>query len=184
MTLESGPCLARADLIGRDPKVSQIWPSKMRSGIVHHKSDRKSCVIPTADRNNYETQRCLWCTHFNNPVYIECSGWSSGGQRGHGKCGTFFPDSWGTLMSRGTFLPRFGGHLVQNLGHFAPLAPHWITPWSSRSSLPFKSKQAWQWASESGVPPSAKIKTLIDRIRAIIHIRPLITDAQTNTINW
>ncbi len=24
----------------------------MRSGIVHHKSDRKSCVIPTADRNN------------------------------------------------------------------------------------------------------------------------------------
>ncbi len=23
----------------------------MRSGIVHHKSDRKSCVIPTADRN-------------------------------------------------------------------------------------------------------------------------------------
>ena len=24
----------------------------MRSGIVHHKSDRKPCVIPTADRNN------------------------------------------------------------------------------------------------------------------------------------
>ena len=24
----------------------------MRSGIVHHKSDRKSCVLPTADRNN------------------------------------------------------------------------------------------------------------------------------------
>ncbi len=24
----------------------------MRSGIVHHKSDRKSCVIPTADRNS------------------------------------------------------------------------------------------------------------------------------------
>ena len=23
----------------------------MRSGIVHHKSDRKPCVIPTADRN-------------------------------------------------------------------------------------------------------------------------------------
>ena len=25
----------------------------MRSSIVHHKSDRKPCVIPTADRNNY-----------------------------------------------------------------------------------------------------------------------------------
>ena len=24
----------------------------MRSGIVHHKSDRKSCVLPTADRNS------------------------------------------------------------------------------------------------------------------------------------
>ncbi len=36
-------CLARADLIGWDPKVSQNWSSKMRSGIVHHKSDRKSC---------------------------------------------------------------------------------------------------------------------------------------------
>ncbi len=24
----------------------------MRNGIVHHKSDRKSCVIPTSDRNN------------------------------------------------------------------------------------------------------------------------------------
>ncbi len=24
----------------------------MRSGTVHHKSDRKSCVLPTADRNN------------------------------------------------------------------------------------------------------------------------------------
>ncbi len=32
--------------------VSQNWPSKMRNGIVHHKYDRKSCVIPTADRNN------------------------------------------------------------------------------------------------------------------------------------
>ncbi len=33
-------------------KVSLNWPSKMRNGIVHHKSDRKSCVIPTADRNS------------------------------------------------------------------------------------------------------------------------------------
>ncbi len=37
-TLESGPSI---------PK----WPSKTRNGIVHHKSDRKLCVIPTADRN-------------------------------------------------------------------------------------------------------------------------------------
>ncbi len=29
-------------------KVSQNWPSKMRSGIVHHKSDRKPCLKPTA----------------------------------------------------------------------------------------------------------------------------------------
>ncbi len=43
--------LARADLIDLDPKVSQNWSSKMRSGIVHHKSDCKSCVLPTADRN-------------------------------------------------------------------------------------------------------------------------------------
>ncbi len=25
----------------------------MRNGIVHHKSDRKSCVLPTADRNKF-----------------------------------------------------------------------------------------------------------------------------------
>ncbi len=37
--------------IGWHPKVSQNWSSKMRSDIVHHKSDRKSCVLPTADRN-------------------------------------------------------------------------------------------------------------------------------------
>ena len=36
-------------------EVSQNWPSKMRSGIVHHKSDRKSCVIPTVDRNTSTT---------------------------------------------------------------------------------------------------------------------------------
>ncbi len=28
------------------------------------------------------------------------------------------------------------------------------------------------------------IKTLIDRIRTIIRIFPLITDTQTNTLNW
>ncbi len=28
----------------------------MRNGIVHHKSDRKSCVIPTADRNKKDQQ--------------------------------------------------------------------------------------------------------------------------------
>ena len=31
---------------------------------------------------------------------------------------------------------------------------------------------------------SVNIKTPIDRIRTIIRIRPLITDAQTNTLNW
>ncbi len=34
-------------------EVSQNWPSKIRNGIVHHKSDRKLCVIPTADRNMF-----------------------------------------------------------------------------------------------------------------------------------
>ncbi len=48
-------CMARADLIGWDPEVSQKLTKQMRSGIVHHKSDRKSCVIPTADRNNILT---------------------------------------------------------------------------------------------------------------------------------
>ncbi len=33
-------------------EVSQNWSSKIRSGIIHHKSDCKSCVLPTADRNN------------------------------------------------------------------------------------------------------------------------------------
>ncbi len=33
----------------RIPKLTK----QMRSGIVHHKSDRKSCVIPTADRNTF-----------------------------------------------------------------------------------------------------------------------------------
>ncbi len=33
----------------------------MRSGIVHHKSDRKSCVLPTADRNSHgDVERCYW----------------------------------------------------------------------------------------------------------------------------
>ncbi len=32
-------------------RVSRKWSSKIQSGIVHHKSDRKSCVLPTADRN-------------------------------------------------------------------------------------------------------------------------------------
>ncbi len=44
-------CLARADLIGWIPKGIPKRLSKMWSGIVHHKSDRKSCVLPTADRN-------------------------------------------------------------------------------------------------------------------------------------
>ncbi len=46
------------------------------------------------------------------------------------ECGAFCPDSWGTLMKMRAFLPRFRGHLVQNMGHLAraggamaPLAP-------------------------------------------------------------
>ncbi len=34
-----------------NPKGIPKQSSKMWSGIVHHKSDRKSCVLPTADRN-------------------------------------------------------------------------------------------------------------------------------------
>ncbi len=37
------------------------WISKMRSGIVHHKSDRKSCVLPTADRNTKNILRVAIC---------------------------------------------------------------------------------------------------------------------------
>ncbi len=33
-------------------------------------------------------------------------------------------------------------------------------------------------------PLKQKIKTPIDRIRAIIHIHPLIRDTQTNTLKW
>ncbi len=50
--LRTPVCLARAGLIVRDPKGIPKWPSKIRNGIVHHKSDHKLCVIPTADRNN------------------------------------------------------------------------------------------------------------------------------------
>ncbi len=45
-------CLAIVDLIGWDPKGIPKRSTKMVSGIVYHKSDRKSCVLPTADRNN------------------------------------------------------------------------------------------------------------------------------------
>ncbi len=52
-------CLARADLIGWDPKGIPKWSSKIWSGIIHHKSDRKSCVLPTADRNNPYSLRSM-----------------------------------------------------------------------------------------------------------------------------
>ncbi len=39
-----------ADTLSFTAKVDMV-EYKMRSGIVHHKSDRKSCVLPTADRN-------------------------------------------------------------------------------------------------------------------------------------
>ncbi len=59
-TLESGPghlCvwLGLTWSVGIQ-EVSQNWPSKMRNGIVYHKSDRKPCVIPTADRNTIQVE--------------------------------------------------------------------------------------------------------------------------------
>ncbi len=46
----------------------------MRSGIVHHKSDRKSCVILTADRNRYMYHRSEFCIDYNNYYYYRY-GW-------------------------------------------------------------------------------------------------------------
>ncbi len=46
-------CPARADLIVWNPKGIPKRSSKMWRGIVHHKSERKSCVLPTADRNSH-----------------------------------------------------------------------------------------------------------------------------------
>ncbi len=53
-------CLARVDLISWDPKGIPNRSTKMGSGIVHHKSDRKSCVLPTADRNTRGGDNFLW----------------------------------------------------------------------------------------------------------------------------
>ncbi len=45
-----------ADTLSFNAKVDVVnFPKltkKKRNGIVHHKSDRKSCVKPTADRNS------------------------------------------------------------------------------------------------------------------------------------
>ncbi len=51
-------------------KVSQDDQCKMWNGIVHHKSDRKTCVLPTADRNNMNM------SFFNfRPISLgQCSG--------------------------------------------------------------------------------------------------------------
>ncbi len=52
-----------ADTMSFTAKVDLVdfWiSSKMQSGIVHHKSDRKSCVLPTADRNTVECQETIW----------------------------------------------------------------------------------------------------------------------------
>ncbi len=51
-------CLARANLIGWDPMGIPRRSMKMWSGIVHHKSDRKTCVLPTADRNSMTAVQC------------------------------------------------------------------------------------------------------------------------------
>ncbi len=43
---------------------------KMQSGIVHHKSDRKSCVLPTADRNTMHENVIFIFEHFSSFLYI------------------------------------------------------------------------------------------------------------------
>ncbi len=44
--------------------------SKMGSGIVHHKSDRKSCVLPTADRNTVQVEKRILRATFNPNMRI------------------------------------------------------------------------------------------------------------------
>ncbi len=62
-----------ADTLSFTAKVDM---SKMRGGIVHHKSDHKSCVLPTADRNNlipnFVMARGVHSSkrNFNFPIYI------------------------------------------------------------------------------------------------------------------
>ncbi len=55
----SPPGVMMADTLSFNAKGIPKWPSKTRNGIVHHKSDRKLCVIPTADRNSYEHNSCV-----------------------------------------------------------------------------------------------------------------------------
>ncbi len=51
----------------RYPKIDQVKCEVVYSGIVvHHKSDRKSCVIPTADRNSPGHMGNQTCTSFKN----------------------------------------------------------------------------------------------------------------------
>ncbi len=52
--------------------VSKNWSSKMRNGIVHHKSDRKSCVLPTADRNTHRVGNSglIWSC-YNSTLHIK-----------------------------------------------------------------------------------------------------------------
>ncbi len=57
-------CLARADLIGWNPRGIPRRSNKMWSGIFHHKSDRKPCVLPTADRNMWLTIFFTFCWMF------------------------------------------------------------------------------------------------------------------------
>ncbi len=42
----------------------------------------------------------------------------------------------------------------------------------------------WQSDKYAHYQDRCKIKMPVDRIRAIIRIRPLIRDTQTNTLNW
>ena len=54
-------------------KVSQIDQVKMRNGIVHQKSDRKSCVKPTADRNNHRKCKTISASSSASPDQNERS---------------------------------------------------------------------------------------------------------------
>ena len=42
----------------------------MRNGIVHHKSDCKSCVIPTADRNKMDGHCLAFSTIYLGNLFV------------------------------------------------------------------------------------------------------------------
>ncbi len=81
--------ISEYNLMTRDsPKWTQRypknWPSKIWSGIVHHKSDRKSCVIPTADRNSGSCRKMITniilpatLNYWDGPLLSQSNTWLS-----------------------------------------------------------------------------------------------------------